>query len=792
MMRASVMFGIGLTTVSGLARTADATWSILIADTRTGEVAVGSATCLTGFDLRAETPVILVGQAAATAQSLVDVTGRNRATIQDLFIAGAGPATILDELDAGDPSHQTRQYGIVNTRGGRATFSGDDASAWKGGVTGQVGSVVYAVQGNILTGAPVVEEARDALVDALNRGDDLAEALMVSMEAARAFGGDGRCSCDEGPEDCGSPPDPFDPDTTKTADVGYMLIARPGDIDVSLRRFQVGDRARGLAFADFDGDGRTDVAVAPTQLREVQVFRNTTRGNLPPGTGFADLADPLVLPGNERYNAAVAVDVNDDDRPDIVALGRDRTAEVFLNTGGFSFAPGPTATVIDDAFDAHLADVDPTRDGPELFVIGRSSRQAALYSTDAGVSRIGGLVFLPGRARHAAAGPDADPVFAVGSQDTDELLVYEGGPGGLSLAATLTTTAEPRGVVAADFNNDGTADVAAAGEDSGIINVFLGVPGSTPRAFTPTQVVTGVRMIHLAAADIDNDGDADLLAARGDFGGVTQDLALITNDGTGAFTFEGTRTASDAAVRLFAADLTGDNLPEILGVNNNGLTVATNRGSGPSVDPGFAGGEYYMELNEAFNSGADPDPVLLLRDQYDLWRAALAGVPDAVRSTIPPRPSVVPVNSGPNLNVFTVDITVRDLDLNPAVIDLADIRVTIDANRPQVAEFVNAAPTPNGIRLTLRTTGGFGAVPLNVTLDEAPAPGGTRTIELRPRPTLRVGLTAADIVTNGVLDLSDIDAFIDAYDAGSTLADINGDGEVDEDDIDEFRGAFAG
>ena len=38
-----------------------ATWSILIVDTKTGEIAIGIATCLAGFDLRPDTVVVIPG-----------------------------------------------------------------------------------------------------------------------------------------------------------------------------------------------------------------------------------------------------------------------------------------------------------------------------------------------------------------------------------------------------------------------------------------------------------------------------------------------------------------------------------------------------------------------------------------------------------------------------------------------------------------------------------------------------------------------------------------------------------
>ena len=202
-----------------------ATWSIILVDTRTGEVAIASATCLTGFDLQAGACVVVVGRGAAAAQSFVDTTGANRMLIFARLQAGTDPAAILQQLAATDTGHQSRQYGIVDVAGRAVGFSGTGAGPWAGHLTGTVGSIVYAVQGNVLTGQAVVTAAEQAI---LNTQGDLAEKLMAAMEAAKLMGGDGRCSCNPSqPTACGAPPASFN----KSADIGYMLVARPGDVD---------------------------------------------------------------------------------------------------------------------------------------------------------------------------------------------------------------------------------------------------------------------------------------------------------------------------------------------------------------------------------------------------------------------------------------------------------------------------------------------------------------------------------------------------------------------------------
>lgn len=204
---------------------ARATWSIILIDAQTNEMAVGAATCLANFDLRKWLPVVRVNVGAACAQAAVDNFAGNRKKIWDQLALGTAPVDILAILQAGDPSHQSRQYGIGDTLGRIVTFTGSNTSAYANGVTGSFGTVAYTIQGNILTGAPVVEQAELAV---LNTTGDLPERLMAGMEAARAMGGDGRCSCSTTqPTSCGSPPPSF----TKAAHCGFLIVSRVGDAD---------------------------------------------------------------------------------------------------------------------------------------------------------------------------------------------------------------------------------------------------------------------------------------------------------------------------------------------------------------------------------------------------------------------------------------------------------------------------------------------------------------------------------------------------------------------------------
>ncbi len=208
-----------------LASPAKATWSIVVINRETGELAVATSTCIAGFDIATAVPVIRVGYAAGAAQSFVISQATNRRRIFRNSLRGATPQQLLDLIEASDGGFENRQFGIVAFSGAPVTHTGDFNGDFADGLTGSFGPYEYAIQGNVLTGANVVLDCEAAF---LATNGDLGERMVAAMEAARDAGGDGRCSCAPGtPTGCGSPPANF----TYASYNAFMAIARLGDTD---------------------------------------------------------------------------------------------------------------------------------------------------------------------------------------------------------------------------------------------------------------------------------------------------------------------------------------------------------------------------------------------------------------------------------------------------------------------------------------------------------------------------------------------------------------------------------
>ncbi len=155
------------------------TYSIVAHDPATGEL--GVAVQSHWFSVGPVVPWVEAGVGAVATQSLVDVSYGPLAL--ELLRAGKSPAETLAALTAADSGRALRQVAIVDARGRVAAHTGERCIAAAGHRVGEH----YSVQANLMakdTVWPAMAQAYEAAEE------DLAERLLVALEAAEAEGGD--------------------------------------------------------------------------------------------------------------------------------------------------------------------------------------------------------------------------------------------------------------------------------------------------------------------------------------------------------------------------------------------------------------------------------------------------------------------------------------------------------------------------------------------------------------------------------------------------------------------------
>lgn len=293
---------VGLTSLACVP--AEATYSIVMIDTETGEIGVFAATCEFGYDLAALVPVIRVGRGAACAQSGGDWSGARRKVIWDELAQGTDPTEILAILSKVDPGHETHQYGIVDVQGRATAFTGT-LCGYGHHRSGQVGTIHYAVSGNGLPGDIVIDAAEAALIAAPG---GLADKLLAGMEAAAAMGGDGRCSCSPFfVTMCGAPPEP---PFQKSAHIGFMIVSRPGDQERACPPTEWCDPPEYYLMLNIT-DGRKRLPDPVAELREsFERFRGSMVG-VPDGVESRVTLAPEALIAGSGATSTLTVEVRD-------------------------------------------------------------------------------------------------------------------------------------------------------------------------------------------------------------------------------------------------------------------------------------------------------------------------------------------------------------------------------------------------------------------------------------------------------------------------------------------------
>ncbi len=263
------------------------------------------------------------------------------------------------------------------------------------------------------------------------------------------------------------------------------------------------------------------------------------------GTGSGSFAAPIIVPTPENNHNGLAGDVNHDGHLDLVAGGTSRFT-VMLGNGTGNMVQAKS-----------YASVAPT-------VLGDFNEDGKI---DLAASLRSGIAILDG---------DGNGAF-------NDALSYP------------TSLTSPRGIVAADFNNDGKQDFAAVGPPFGSfpngagVEVALGdgTGGFTRKSFSSFGLF--LSLSEITTADFNTDGKLDLAVTRP----VEGRVYLLLNDGTGGFPADETSAphvfAGFGASTVKAGDFNNDTKADLFVTtpNTNNFSVLLGDGSGAfTVIPG--------------------------------------------------------------------------------------------------------------------------------------------------------------------------------------------------------------
>jgi hypothetical protein len=328
--------------------------------------------------------------------------------------------------------------------------------------------------------------------------------------------------------------------------------------------------------ADFNGDGKLDLAVPVYSIFTSLSDMNILLGN---GDGTFTAVPSFPLTGQNVNNAVVA-DFNGDGKPDLaISLPDANQVQVLLGNGDGTFTPMPAISA-NGVFVVATGDFN--GDGKADLVVvnpGPNSVTILLGNGDGTFTEKATILFTGGPQSVAVADFNrdgkADLAVVNFSSNTVSVLLGTGDGTFTEAASSPATGIQPLSVAVGDFNGDGIPDLAVTNQnggapDLGSVTVLLGKGDGT---FTPTMVspVAGSVPESVAVADFNGDGKADLAIANA--GSDTVTVLLGNGDGT----FAAPLSPATGTTPHYAAvgDFNGDGLPDLAVADNlsNSITV---------------------------------------------------------------------------------------------------------------------------------------------------------------------------------------------------------------------------
>ena len=327
-----------------------------------------------------------------------------------------------------------------------------------------------------------------------------------------------------------------------------------------------------LAIGDFNRDGVPDLVVPDSATGVVAVFLGKGDGT------FAAAVDYSTGSGSQPLAVAVG-DLNGDGKLDLaLALGNTAAVAILMGNGDGSFQPQHT------------------------------------------VATAGSSLYYPVALAVADFNHDGRLDIATANNSVGASVLLGNGDGTFQHYKPLGSSQGPTWISAGDFNNDGNIDLAIP-TTANTVDISLGKGDGSFRTFDPLDTGSGTAPESVAVADLDGDGNLDLVVAC--YGANA--VGVLLGNGDGTFLPIELYGAGDAPIAVTIGDLNLDGIPDLVvtDLKGNGLSLFAGNGDGTFLPlPGYStttSSEPAASLIADLNADGTPEIISVLYESNALY-----------------------------------------------------------------------------------------------------------------------------------------------------------------------------